>query len=278
VGWVVEVEIPFRTVAFDPNARAWGINFQRTIRRKNEETFWNGWIRNQSLERLTNAGLLEGLNKIDQGLGLNAQPYAATRFEEAPPATNPARTVVAPHTSGGVGGDLLYSLTPQLKAALTLNTDFAQTEVDQRQVNLTRFSVFFPEKRAFFLEGGTFLDFAREPDNLVTPFFSRNIGLNADPSDPNRLTPQRIDFGAKLTGQAGRYDLGVIHAETGESGSRSGERFTVFRGRRRLFEQSYVGTILTHRADRDGVVDDRWTSGSTSRSPPRDSAAIRTWS
>src|SRR4029077_1434729 len=91
--------------------------------------------------------------------------------------------------------DFIYRITPQLKGNFTLNTDFAETEVDQRRVNLTRFPLFFPEKRDFFLEGSGFFDFSREPGNTVNPFFSRRIGL-----DPNG-NPRRIVYGAKLTGQ-----------------------------------------------------------------------------
>ena len=121
------------------------------------------------------------------------------------------------------GVDLFYNVTPQLRANFTVNTDFAQTEVDQRQVNLTRYSLFFPERRDFFLDGATFFDFAGPPGNnqgnndqttfdneRVLPFFSRRIGLSATNE------PQKIDFGTKLTGQMGAQDVGLLHVRTGD--------------------------------------------------------------
>jgi hypothetical protein len=124
---------------------------------------------------------------------------------------------------------------------VSINTDFAETEVDQRQVNLTRFPLFFPEKRSFFLEGAGLFDFAREPGNAILPFFSRRIGLDASG------VPQPIDYGAKLTGQAGRVDIGVLQVRTRDSGNVSGEHFTVVRSRQRFWRQSFVGAMLTSR-------------------------------
>ena len=264
-GWFIEVEIPFQTLAFDAKAPAWGINFQRTVKRKNEESVWTGWNRNQNLQRMTNAGLLEGISEVTQGKGLAIQPYLIGKFQEAPPGTNNPFAVVAPNLRGSFGGDAIYSITPQLKATFTVNTDFAETEVDARQVNLTRFNVFFPERRTFFLEGSNFLSFGREPDSVVMPYFSRNIGLNVDG------TTQRVNFGAKVTGQIGAYDLGFLQVETANNGDKAGENFSVFRGRRRFLTQSYVGAIFTRRAARgnlpegralsDGSTDDRYTTG-----------------
>jgi hypothetical protein len=249
-GWFAEVQIPFRTVNFDPGAGAWGVNFQRTIRRKNEEAVWTGHARNQGLTRLSNAGRLEGLSNISQGLGLDVVPYVVGNALAAPGRGRPATIGDA-----DVGADLFYNVTPGLRANLTINTDFAETEVDERQVNLTRFPLFFPEKRDFFLEGSSFFDFSSEPGNAVVPFFSRRIGLNEG-------NPQRINYGAKLTGQAGSYDLGVLHVRTGdeEELNLSGEDFTVFRGRRRFWARSYVGAIYTRRAG-DPDLPDRHTSG-----------------
>ena len=187
IGWTIEVEIPFQTLASDSMAPAWGINFQRTVKRKNEDSLWNGWGHNQGLQRMTNAGLLEGISEVTQGRGIAIQPYVIGKYTDSPPGANPTESVVSPNLHGTIGGDVLYSVTPTLKAELTLNTDFAETEVDARQVNLTQFNLFFPEKRTFFLEGSNFLSFGREPDNLVTPYFSRNIGLTADGAAPQRI-------------------------------------------------------------------------------------------
>ncbi len=242
-GWSAEIEIPFRTLNFDPATSAWGMNFQRTVRRKNEESLWAGHARNQGLARMSNAGRVTGLSGVSQGLGLDLKPYVVGNILSAPGRGRDTRI-----STGDVGLDVFYNLTPALRANISLNTDFAETEVDDRRVNLTRFPVFFEEKRDFFLEGSSFFDFSREPGNAVLPFFSRRIGLDAFGN------PQRIDVGAKLTGQAGPFDVGVLQVRTGESNSLAGEDFSVMRVRRRLFEQSYVGGIYTRRSGRGGSV------------------------
>jgi hypothetical protein len=249
IGWTLEIVIPFRTLNFDPNAPAWGINFQRTVRRKNEESLWTGHERNQGLWRMTNAGLLVGIRDVSQGRGLDIRPYAVARAAEAPgrvPASGRVSDV-------DVGLDLIYNLTPTLRANLTVNTDFAETEVDQRQLNLTRFPLFFPEKRGFFIEGATFFDFHAPPD--IRPFFSRRIGLDRDG------VPQPIDGGMKLTGQAGRQDVGALVVRTAASGAVDAENFAVFRMRRRLLTQSYVGGIYTLRQGAASGAGEHHTAG-----------------
>ena len=243
-GWSIEIEIPFRTLNFNPNSDTWGVNFQRTVRRKNEDSIWMGWARNQGLRRMTNAGRVTGIRDVTQGRGLDLKPYAL--FTNV---VQPGRGVKADR-DGNAGVDLFYNLTPSVRANLTINTDFAQTEVDQRQVNLTRFSLFFPERRDFFLDGATFLDFgssAGTSDLLVNPFFSRRIGLAAD------ATPQPIDVGTKITGQFGRQDIGVLHVRTGTGDDNAliGEDFTVARVKRRVLQQSYVGALYTRRDARE---------------------------
>jgi hypothetical protein len=136
-GWTVEVEIPFATLSFDPKGTTWGINFQRTVRRKNEESLWMGWARNQGLQRLSNTGLLTGLGDIGQGRGIE---LGRARRLEASPQTGQPDT----RNTSKVGLDMFFSPTSGLRANLTLSTDFAQTEVDQRLVNLTQFPLFFP--------------------------------------------------------------------------------------------------------------------------------------
>jgi hypothetical protein len=249
-GWTAEVEIPFRTVNFDPNAGAWGINFQRTIRRKNEDVLWTGHARNQGLARMTNAGRVEGLGGISQGVGLDVKPYLVGNVSSAP-----GRGRSDALSTGDVGVDAFYNLTPALRANISVNTDFAETEVDQRRVNLTRFPLFFEEKRDFFLEGSSFFDFSREEEEAVVPFFSRRIGLD------DRGAPQPVDGGAKLTGQAGAFDVGVLQVRTAASGQRLGEDFSVMRVRRRAFEQSYVGGLYTRRSARVPGDVDRHTAG-----------------
>lgn len=243
IGWVIEIEIPFRSLAFDPTAEAWGVNFQRTVRRKNEESLWMGHQRNQGLRRMSNAGRLVGLRGLSRSRGLEIKPYVAGASATAPGAS-PARP---DETSADIGLDIAYNLTPSLRAVATINTDFAETEVDQRRLNLTRFPLQFPEKRGFFLDGATFFDFP------VTAFFSRRIGLDAAGQ------PQRVDGGARLTGQAGRFDLGALWVRTGRVSAAPGEDFVVGRVRRRVFRQSYIGGLYTGRSTRDSTLDMRHT-------------------
>ena len=243
IGWTIEIEIPFKTLNFDPANDTWGINFQRTVRRKNEDSIWMGWGRNQGLDRMTNAGHVTGISEVTQGVGLDIKPYGLFTVESAPISGAPKWD-----RDGNAGVDLFYNATPGLRANLTVNTDFAQTEVDQRQVNLTRFSLFFPERRDFFLDGATFFDFASTNGNglgleQVQPFFSRRIGLSDD------ARPQRIDFGTKLTGQLGGQDIGFLHVRTGTDTEDKfiGEDFTAARVKRRILQQSYFGALFTRR-------------------------------
>ena len=265
IGWTIELEIPFRTLNFNPNVPAWGINFQRSVRRKNEESLWTGHGFNQGLWRLSNAGLLLGISDVSQGNGLDVQPYARMSAIASPGQGNDKF-----RSDSDVGLDVFYSLTPRLRANFTVNTDFAQTEVDQRQVNLTRFSLFFPEKRDFFLEGAAFFDFGtdsrtrfgsftRAADTSLVPFFTRRIGLKADG------IPQTVDFGTKVTGRAGVHDIGVLHVRSGEESDVLGEDFTVMRVKRNVLAQSYIGALYTRRAPRIGGADDLHTVGVDAR-------------
>ena len=239
IGWTIEIEIPFRTLNFDPANDTWGINFQRTVRRKNEDSIWMGWGRNQGLGRMTNAGRVSGIEDVTQGHGLDIKPYGLFAMNKSP-----AR-VGGWDKDPNAGIDFFYNPTPGLRANLTINTDFAQTEVDQRQVNLTRFSLFFPERRDFFLDGATFFDFASNSvgGEQVQPFFSRRVGLSAS------ATPQRIDYGTKFNGQVGGQDVGFMHVRTADDGDAGfiGEEFTAARVKRRLLTQSYIGGMFTRR-------------------------------
>ena len=239
-GWSLEIQIPFRTLNFDPASDTWGINFQRTIRRKNEEILWRGYRRNQSLRQPVHAGRLTGLRRMSQGVGLEAVPYAVTNWrnvpEEADPTTYPS----------DVGLDINYNVTPSLRAGVSVNTDFAEAEVDQRRLNLTRFPLRFPERRDFFLEGSGVFTFA--PSNGAEPYFSRRIGLLEGEQIP-------LNYAARLGGQAGRYELGFIHVNAAElesadvdGGTFAGEQFTVARVKRGIFEQSTIGAIYTRRS------------------------------
>lgn len=242
-GWSAEIQIPFRTLNFDPTADSWGINFQRTIRRRNEEILWRGYRRNQGLRRPIHAGRLTGLAGISQGLGLEATPYAVTNWRNIPDDVNETTY------PSDIGIDINYNLTPSLRAGLSVNTDFAEAEVDDRRINLTRFPLRFQERRDFFLEGSGVFGFAR--GNGVEPYFSRRIGLLEGEQIP-------VDYAARLGGQAGRYELGFIHVSTAEVESSevdsagpnifAGEDFTAARVKATIFEQSSIGVIYTRRA------------------------------
>lgn len=253
-GWTAEIEIPFKTVNFDPDTDTWGANFQRTVKRKNEESLWTGWLRDEGLTRMSNAGRIAGIDGISQGIGLDLKPYLLGAASAAPGRNLPGTT-----GDYDIGLDAFYNLTPALKANFSVNTDFAETEVDERRTNLTRFPLFFEERREFFLDGANFFEF---PGGRESPFFSRRIGLNAG-------EPQPIVYGAKLVGQASRYDIGFLQVRTSEENltvdaaplQLKGEDFTVARARRRFGSQSSAGMIYTRRATHESIVEPRHTAG-----------------
>jgi hypothetical protein len=258
-GWSVEVRIPFRTINFDPQSDTWGINFQRTVRRTNEEILWRGWLQNQGLFNPVFAGQVTGLQDLSQGIGLEVKPYATQGWRQVTANDDPT------DYPGDIGGDLTYSITPGLRAALSYNTDFAEVEVDQRLINLTRFPLRLPEQRDFFLEGSGVYSFA--PRSGPTPYFSRRIGLQSGQAIP-------IQYGARLGGQAGPFELGFIQVGTDAVGLGSElptevgiprEQFTVARVKRRLWTQSAVGAIYTRRGTSPfpggAQLEDRHTAG-----------------
>ena len=230
-GWSAEIRIPFRTLNFDESSDVWGINFQRTVRRKNEELVWSGHRRNQGLLRPIHAGRLTGLRDLTQGLGLEVVPYGAATWRSG------AGIPTAIPLDAGV--DMNYSVTSNLRAAVTVNTDFAEAEVDRRRVNLTRFPLFYPEQRDFFLENASIFEFA--PLNAVNPYFSRRIGL-----DEGQVIP--IEYGTRLAGQAGANELGFLQIRTGPVNGRPAEDFTVARVKRNFLAQSSIGVLYTRRA------------------------------
>lgn len=252
-GWSTEIKIPFKTLNFDPDSDKWGVNFMRVIRRKNETVLWTGHRRNQGIERPQNAGTLTGLSGMSQGTGLEVVPYGII-------SRNKENTLVDPETkiSPDAGFDLNYSLTPGLRASLTINTDFAEAEVDERQVNLTRFPLMFPEQRDFFLEGANIYEFA--PASRINPYFSRRIGLREGRQIP-------ITYGARLLGNIRDYNLALLHVRTGEDEDISPEHFTVGRVKRNIGSESSIGLIYTRRASEDNqqsgqLLQDRHTVGS----------------
>ena len=234
-GWSTEIRIPFHTLNFDPKTSTWGINFQRTVRRKNEEILWSGHKRNQGLFRPQNAGILTGLKGISQGLGLEIVGYGKT---EASKVQNEKGNGF--NNNAGVDGgiDINYNLTPGLKASMTINTDFAETEVDDRQINLTRFPIRFPEKRDFFLEGANIYQFA--PRSGVYPYFSRKIGLQSG-------SPIPILFGGRVIGKIGKVEVAAQQVKTRETSSLNSEDFSVIRLKQNFWKESSVGILYTRR-------------------------------
>lgn len=257
-GWSAEIRIPFQTLNFDPTADTWGINFQRTIRRTNEEILWRGWRRDEGLFRPIHAGRVVGLQDMSQGIGLEARASAVTGWNTLPAEADPTTV------NRDVSLDVNYNITSSLRASLSINTDFAEVEVDQRRVNLTRFPLRFEERRDFFLEGSGVFSFA--PRSGPTPYFSRRIGLEQGEQIP-------IDYGARLGGQVGPFEVGFIHVGTGNTEFLDDgvfrplptEQFTVARVNRRLFSQSTLGAIYTRRAtsplDGGFAPTDRHTAG-----------------
>jgi hypothetical protein len=192
-GWTLEIEIPFKTLSFDPTQTTWRMNFARNIQRKNEGMAWNSRNRNTDLSSM---GDVTGISQIEQGLGLDVVPSVSYHDRRAI-GPIPAESEAEPSL------DVFYKITPQLNAALTINTDFSATEVDDRQVNLSRFSLFFPERRDFFLQDVDIFLFGRlEQDGR--PFFSRRLGINS------AGLPVPLDVGGKVSGRVGRFDIGTL--------------------------------------------------------------------
>ncbi len=227
-GWTAEVAVPFKTLNFSPDITKWGFTIARTISRKKEEIAW------ASFDRAINpgsAGSLECITGLQQGLGLDIVPSVAARTRKVF-ADGSARDELVPSL------DAYYKITPSLTAALTLNTDFSATEVDDRQVNLTRFSLFFPEKRQFFNQDSDIFSFGGLEEN-GRPFFSRRIGL----SDAGE--PVDIIAGAKLSGRVGRWNVGLLDVQQDDYETVDATNIFVGRASANIFEESSVGFIVT---------------------------------
>ena len=248
-GWTVEIRIPFRSLRYAAGgAQLWGINFQRNIKHKNEKVFFTPTpqaYNRDGLVRLSNAATLVGLEAPAGSRRMELKPYAIGSQTHAPLRD------INNEWSGDVGGDFKFGVTDGLTADLTWNTDFAQVEDDESQVNLSRFSLFYPEKREFFLEGQGVFDFGGRqtrafggggPSDAPIPFFSRAIGISGGSSVP-------ILGGARLHGRTGAYTMGLMNIQTGETAGLDVEstNFSAFRMKRDLFSRSNIGVIATHR-------------------------------
>lgn len=238
-GWVAEFAIPFKSLSFPGARTVWGFNIARHIYRKLEEDRWSGARLDTQFYQVSEAGEIRGLVGLTQGIGLDVRPFLAGRS---------LRVGGRDTATGKPGLDVFYNITPSLKLTATFNTDFGETEVDARQINLSRFSLLFPEKRSFFLQGAGVFGFAStgpEPAGGIPaagadvyPFFSRQIGLLGGEEVP-------IEAGVKLTGTVGRTDVGLLSVRTGDLPIVSEKNFLVGRVKRNLFQQSYVGAIFT---------------------------------
>ncbi len=247
-GWTVEMAIPWRTLRFDPNLpdQRWGMNLMRRIRRRNEVSYWAPLDRRNRVFLMSQAGVVTGMGKLPAGLNMSVKPFALASHGGG---VSLADDVKGAEADGGV--DLKWGLTPNLTLDLTWRTDFSQVEVDQEQVNLTRFPVFFPELRTFFLENSgtfTFGDVSGGPGGPrlgsslrdLTLFHSRQIGLRSG-------HPVPLLGGARLTGQVGGFELGLLNVQGEDEGTVPRENFTVVRVRRRVLTNSDVGFIVTNR-------------------------------
>jgi hypothetical protein len=255
-GWMVEIAIPFKSLRYrEGRDQVWSFNLRRSIRWKNEESYLSPVAashRFRGIYKFSEAATLVGIEAPVRATSLELKPYgiatSVTNLTAEPPQEN--------DFDGEAGIDAKYGLTPGLVADLTYNTDFAQVEEDQEQVNLTRFSLFFPEKRDFFLEGQSIFTFGgvelrgggrNNPGDENTeltpiPFFSRRIGLTDLGVDP-------ILAGGRLTGRAGRYRIGALNIQTRgiENTTIDETNFSVFRLRRDILGRSDIGVIATHR-------------------------------
>jgi len=252
-GWTVEMAIPFKSLRYRSGTdQIWGFQARRSVRHRNEWTYLNpvpAFLAGpQGLNRVSAGGTLVGLDLPDAGRNMELKPYGIAGL-----TTDRLQTpTLENHFDGNAGFDFKYGVSAGLTADLTVNTDFAQVEIDEQQVNLTRFSLFFPEKREFFLEGRGIFDFGRGgvgagglagATDQPFLFYSRRIGL-----DRGRVIP--IDAGGRLTGKMGPYGIGLMNIQTGEKDAVGAEptNFTVIRLKRDVLRRSAVGMMFTNRS------------------------------
>jgi len=228
-GWFAEIQIPFSTLKFKKaDDLVWGINFERNIRRKKEQVMWQGWSRIYELEKISQAGKLAGLHNIKAKNKLELKPYISGGVEKIDEENWQDRYKI--------GGDVNIDVTPTLKLNLTANTDFAQVESDQARINLSRFSLYFPEKRQFFLEAKDLFQMNVGHSNQV--FYSRRIGLEDGEEVP-------IIAGARIFGKQNKTSVGAMSIQTVEKDSIETTNYSVVRIRQDIGRQSSVGAIVT---------------------------------
>jgi hypothetical protein len=247
-GWIAEIAIPWATLRYDASLDDWDVNFVRNARRQFETSAWSAFPRQLSAYRLTFAGALTGLAPPPPRTNVRLRPYALTDASRRPGDARIGRP------SGTGGGELIWAPNANSLVELTANTDFAQAEVDRQVVNLERFSVFFPERRQFFLENTDVLS----PRGLtgryvVQPFFSRRIGLSEDG------TPRRLDGGGRYTWRSGRASVGGLALHEGGDGTTTSSSIALLRGSRFVGTASRLGAFAA--VQHDGGLDG--SAGST---------------
>ena len=229
-GWSAEFRIPFKTVSFRPGLTTWGLNVERTIARKQEVIRMSGTGRDSNFYNPMEAAGLTGIEGIKQGLGITVRPYGLGSVQQDSSAGTHAEKL-----DGGL--DIYKNFTPNLVGVVSTNMDFAETEVDDRRINLTRFPLFYPEKRMFFLEGSETFNFSSSIS--FQPFISRSIGLYQGQQVP-------VLFGTKLYGKVGQTNLAVLDAQTGASGDLGSQNLLAARMTQDVFSESKVGWIFTN--------------------------------
>ena len=242
-GWSAEIMIPFESLRMrEGDTGDWGLEIERVIRRKNEASYWNNFDRNFRFEDVSQAGLLGGLEQAEIGTRFRFKPYLSAGFEQTPGTGGRTDT----NNRSEIGIEVFkYRPTRALTLDFTVNTDFAQSEVDDLVTNISRFPLFFPEKREFFLEGAGVFEFGTGERNFNL-FFSRRIGLSPE----RELIP--ILGGAKLTGRVGAYTLGIINMQTDSHQGTLGRNSSVLRIKRDLFDRSSVGAMFTNLGSGEG--------------------------
>jgi hypothetical protein len=235
--WTALFRIPFRTLRFHSGSgSSFGFNVRRFVRRTNEEDLWRSYGRTQGLTHLQFAGELTGFGHLDRHRDVDLRPYVLGKVDQSS-HDSAGNELARGSWNGKIGGDAKIAVSSTLTADLTVNTDFAQAEVDQQVINLTRFPTFFPEKREFFLESSGIFDFGTEQHAQL--FYSRRIGL----TDSGTAVP--IDGGARLYGRAGPWTLGLLDARTGGVDAAND---AVVRVKHDLFERSYIGAMAMQRS------------------------------
>ncbi len=232
-GWTAEIEIPFKTLTFNTALKEWGINIERYISKKMETSRLSGISKDSFFYNPNIAARAGDFKGMKQGLGLTFKPYMILSSEKD------ILSVSEREWKLDGGFDLYKNFTPNLVGVFTYNTDFAETEVDERQINLTRFSLYFPEKRSFFLEGSDIFSFGSGLQRTFEPFFSRSIGIYNE----EYIVP--IEYGIKVFGKVGNTNMALLNVKTKDSEWVPGSNFTAGRIYQNIFAQSKAGIIFT---------------------------------